>query len=141
MVLIQRTNKRNEVAESLGMNTLKLMSSRDLCVSCVCVYGIGCFFFWHINLSQYRVTNLPSVDIERGYASKFGARDAGVVFFCGGGLKSLEMASLKLKSSRDFVDDLVVWNGCVERLCSSAPNLSQYDSKLLTFGKILLIVA
>jgi len=100
----------------------------------VCVlYGIGCFFFWHINLSQYHVMNLPSVDMERGYSSKSGAGSAGVVFLCVG-LKSLEMASLKRMSSRD----LCVWNGCVERLCSSAPNLSQYDSKLLTFGKIRL---
>ena len=30
MVLINWTTKRNEYAESLGMNTLKLMSSRDL---------------------------------------------------------------------------------------------------------------
>ena len=52
---------------------------RFVCVY-VCVCGIGCFFFWHINLSQYRVMNLPSVDIERGYLSKYGARDAGVVF-------------------------------------------------------------
>jgi len=44
--------------------------------------------------------------------------------FCGDGLKSLEMVSLKRKSSRDLVGSLVVWNGCVERLCSSAPNLS-----------------
>jgi hypothetical protein len=49
-----------------------------VCV-CVCLWN-RLFFFWHINLSQYRVTNLPSVDIEREYASKSGAGDAGVVF-------------------------------------------------------------
>jgi hypothetical protein len=47
----------------------------------VYVYGIGCFFFWHINLSQYRVKNLPSVDIERGIMSKSGAGSAGVCVF------------------------------------------------------------
>jgi hypothetical protein len=50
---------------------------------CVYVYVIGCFFFWHINLSQYRVTNCPqAVEIERDYSSKFGARDAGGGVFC-----------------------------------------------------------
>jgi len=55
-----------------------------------------------MNLSKNRVTYLPSVDIERGYSSKSGAVGAGVVFFLCVGLKSLEMASLKLMSSRDF---------------------------------------
>jgi len=53
-------------------------------------YGIGCFFFWHINLSRYRVDYLPSVDIERRFVSHSGAGSAGVVFFVLG-LKSLGM--------------------------------------------------
>ena len=68
--------------KSLVFERLKLISLRDLCVCvcvCVCLWN-RLFFFWHINLSQYRVTNLPSVDIEREYASKSGAGDAGVVF-------------------------------------------------------------
>jgi hypothetical protein len=71
------------IIKSLVFDGLKLLCLRDLCV-CVfifSVYGIGCFFFRHINLSQYRVTKIPSVDIEGGYLSKSGARDAGVVFF------------------------------------------------------------
>ena len=47
----------------------------------VCVCGIGCFFFWHINLSQYRVMNLPSVDIERWFVSHSGAGSAGLSFY------------------------------------------------------------
>lgn len=63
--------------KSLVFERLKLISLRDLCL-CVYVYVCVClwnrlFFFWHINLSQYRVMNLPSVDIERGYLSKSGA--------------------------------------------------------------------
>jgi len=34
--LIQSINERNEVAESLEMNTLKLRSSRDFREICVC---------------------------------------------------------------------------------------------------------
>ena len=56
----------------------------------VYVCGIGCFFFWHINLSEYCVKTLPSVDIERGFVSHSGAVGAGVVFLCVG-LKSLGM--------------------------------------------------
>jgi hypothetical protein len=41
----------------------------------------GCFFFWHINLSKYGVRYLPSVEMERGFTSKSGAGDAGVVFY------------------------------------------------------------
>ena len=33
-----------------------------------------------MNLSEYSVKNVPSVDIERGYSSKSGAVGAGVVF-------------------------------------------------------------
>ena len=95
---------------------------------CVCV----CVLFQaHESLAISRYELTPAVDIERGYLSKSGSGSAGFVFLC---LKSLEMMSLNFMSSRDLVDDLVVWNGCVERLCSSAPNLSRYDSKLLTFG-------
>ena len=82
MVLIQSINKRNEVAESLGMNTLKLMSSRDLCVSCVCFVWNRLFLFLaHKSLAISRYELTPTVDIERGYASKSGAGSAGVVFF------------------------------------------------------------
>ena len=53
-------------------------------------------------------------------------RVAGFVFLC---LKSLEMVSLKLMSSRDFggwfIGDVFVL------LASSALNLSQYDSKMM----------
>jgi hypothetical protein len=42
-------------------------------------------------------------------ASNIGAVDAGVVFFCGDGLKSLEMASLKLMSSRDFTGIMILF--------------------------------
>jgi len=46
------------IIKSLVFDGLKLLCLRDLCVCVyVCVYGIGCFFFRHINLSQYRVTN------------------------------------------------------------------------------------
>ena len=98
-----------------------------VCLVCVCVCVYVCVCLWnrlflfqaHKSLAISCYEFLPSVDIERGYASKSGAVDAGGVFLCVG-LKSLEMVSLKRKSSRD----LVVWNGCLERLCSSAPNLS-----------------
>jgi hypothetical protein len=40
----------------------------------------GCSFFWHINLSEYGVLYLPSVEMERGFTSKSGAGGAGVVF-------------------------------------------------------------
>jgi len=100
------------------------MSSRDfVCVLCVCLWNRLFLFQAHKSLAISCYEFLPSVDIERGYSSKSGAGSAGVVFLCVG-LKSLEMVSLKLKSSRDLVDSLVVWNGCVERLCSSVPNLS-----------------
>jgi hypothetical protein len=70
--------------------------------------------------------------MERGFTSKSGAEGAGFVFLC---LKSLEMASLKLMSSRDFggwfIGDVFVL------LASSALNLSQYDSKMYLRWKIL----
>ena len=44
--------------------------------------------------------------MERGFTSKSGAEGAGFVFLC---LKSLEIVSLKLMSSRDLVDGLLVW--------------------------------
>jgi hypothetical protein len=57
-----------------------------------------------MNLSENCVKNVPSVDIEREYLSKSGAVGAGVVFLCVE-LKSLEMGSLKLMSSRDYLVD------------------------------------
>lgn len=53
-----------------------------VCV-CVCVFMFVEYvilFLAHKSLAISRVTNLPSVDIEREYASKSGAGDAGVVF-------------------------------------------------------------
>jgi hypothetical protein len=49
---------------------------------CVCVFSVndGCSFLWHINLSEYCVLYLPSVEMERGFTSKSGAGGAGVVF-------------------------------------------------------------
>lgn len=69
-----------------------------------------CFLFQaHESLAILRYELSLAVDIERGYASKSGAGSAGFVFLC---LKSLEMASLKLMSSRDLVDGLMVMCLC-----------------------------
>jgi hypothetical protein len=47
-----------------------------------------------MNLSEYSVKNVPSVDIEREYLSKSGAGSAGFVFLCVG-LKSLGMVEFE----------------------------------------------
>ncbi len=62
----------------------------------VCNYfdSVCCFFFRHMNLSEYSVKNVPSVDIEREYLSKSGAGSAGFVFLCVG-LKSLGMVEFE----------------------------------------------
>ena len=70
-----------------------------VCV-CVCVCVCCVLFQAHKSLTISRYELTPAVDIERGYLSKSGAGSAGFVFLC---LKSLEMVSLKLMSSRDFV--------------------------------------
>ena len=62
------------LSEVIGLN---LKGLRDCVCLYVYVYGIGCFFFWHINLSHYCVDYLPSVDIERGFVSHSGAVGAG----------------------------------------------------------------
>ena len=88
---------------------------------CLCLWNRLFLFLAHksLEISRYELTQ--SVDIERKYLSKSGAGSAWFVFLC---LKSLEMATLKIMSSTDLVVGLLVWNGCVERLCSSAPNIS-----------------
>jgi len=91
--------------KSLGVKWLKPVGLRD-CV-CVYVYGIGCFFFWHINLSRYCVNTWPSVDIERWFVSHSGAGGAGVVFFVALNWNLSEWWSLKLMSSRDLGKVLV----------------------------------
>jgi len=54
------------IIKSLVFDGLKLLCLRDLCMFIFSVYGICCFFFRHINLSQYRVTNCPKgMGIER----------------------------------------------------------------------------
>jgi hypothetical protein len=63
------------------------------------------FFQAHESLAISRYELTPAVDIEREYLSKSGAGSAWFVFLC---LKSLEMASLKLMSSRDLVGGLVL---------------------------------
>jgi len=71
---------------------------------CLYVYGIGCFFFWHINLSHYRVNNLPSVDIERGFVSHSGAVGAGEVLFFVLGLKSLGTSKFETHEFERFLE-------------------------------------
>jgi len=69
-----------------------------------------CFLFQaHESLAILRYELTPAVDIERGYASKSGAGGRRVCVLC---LKSLEMVSLKLMSSRDLVDGLMVMCLC-----------------------------
>jgi hypothetical protein len=55
----------------------------------------------------------PLAGIERGFVRKSGARDAGFGVLR---LKYLGMDSLKVMNSRDMVDEIMVWNCCVERL-------------------------
>lgn len=54
-------------------------------------------------MSKHSLKHVASL----GFVRKSGAGDAGGCVLC---LKSLEMASLKLVSSRDFDGCLMVWN-------------------------------
>ena len=67
-----------------------------------------CWLVWHQISRNMTVNFLPSVKSDRNIASNTGAVDAGVVFLCVG-LKSLEMASLKLMSSRDFTGIMILF--------------------------------
>jgi hypothetical protein len=75
-------------------------------VWCVFSANDGCSLFLHINLSENGVKYLPSVDIERRYASKSGAEGAGVVF--------LRPKSLGLSKFETYEFERFEWNGIVQ---------------------------